>query len=50
MPGHQLRARARVLGLHPDPVDCRLARVTELTGLDPGTPRDAALAGSCQAN
>ncbi|WP_405842151.1 helix-turn-helix domain-containing protein [Streptomyces sp. NBC_01518] len=50
MPGHQLRARARVLGLRPNSVDYRLARVTELTGLDPGAPRDAAMAGSCQAN
>ncbi|WP_405973033.1 helix-turn-helix domain-containing protein [Streptomyces sp. NBC_00988] len=38
------RATARVLGLHPNSVDYRLARITELTGLDLGTPRDAALA------
>ncbi|MFD4559313.1 PucR family transcriptional regulator [Streptomyces sp. NPDC058469] len=38
------RATARVLGLHPNSVDYRLARVTELTGLDLGTPKDAALA------
>lgn len=50
------RATARALGLHPNSVDYRLARITELTGLDLGTPRDAALAlaalllGSRQAN
>jgi hypothetical protein len=50
------RATARVLGLHPNSVDYRLARITELTGLDLGTPRDTALAlaalllGSRQAN
>lgn len=38
------RATARVLGLHPNSVDYRLARITELTGLDLGAPRDAALA------
>ncbi|MEV5530935.1 PucR family transcriptional regulator [Streptomyces prunicolor] len=50
------RATARVLGLHPNSVDYRLARITGLTGLDLGAPRDAALAlaalllGSGQAN
>ncbi|WP_405953215.1 helix-turn-helix domain-containing protein [Streptomyces prunicolor] len=50
------RATARVLGLHPNSVDYRLARITELTGLDLGAPRDAALVlaalllGSGQAN
>lgn len=38
------RATARLLGLHPNSVDNRLARVAELTGLDLGAPRDAALA------
>ncbi|NNN38338.1 helix-turn-helix domain-containing protein, partial [Streptomyces sp. S3(2020)] len=38
------RATARLLGLHPNSVDNRLARITELTGLDLGAPRDAALA------
>ncbi|MFG2370087.1 helix-turn-helix domain-containing protein [Streptomyces sp. NPDC048504] len=40
------RATARALGLHPNSVDYRLARITELTGLDLGTPRDAALASA----
>jgi hypothetical protein len=38
------RATARLLGLHPNSVDNRLARIAELTGLDLGAPRDAALA------
>ncbi|MES5819352.1 helix-turn-helix domain-containing protein [Streptomyces sp. RG80] len=38
------RATARLLGLHPNSVDNRLARAAELTGLDLGAPRDAALA------
>ncbi|WP_405646236.1 PucR family transcriptional regulator [Streptomyces sp. NBC_00019] len=38
------RATARLLNLHPNSVDNRLARIAELTGLDPGAPRDAALA------
>lgn len=38
------RATARLLGLHPNSVDNRLARIGELTGLDLGAPRDAALA------
>ena len=37
------RRTARHLGLHPNTVDNRLARVTELTGLDPATPRGVAL-------
>lgn len=37
------RRTARRLGLHPNTVDNRLARVTELTGLDPATPRGVAL-------
>ncbi|MEU6373642.1 helix-turn-helix domain-containing protein [Streptomyces sp. NPDC046909] len=38
------RATARRLNLHPNSVDNRLARIAELTGLDLGSPRDAALA------
>ncbi|MFH8610035.1 PucR family transcriptional regulator [Streptomyces sp. NPDC018029] len=38
------RATARVLSLHPNSVDNRLTRIQELTGLDLGSPRDAALA------
>lgn len=37
------RRTARRLSLHPNTVDNRLARVTELTGLDPATPRGVAL-------
>lgn len=37
------RRTASRLGLHPNTVDNRLARVTELTGLDPATPRGVAL-------
>lgn len=37
------RRTARRLGLHPNTVDNRLSRVTELTGLDPATPRGVAL-------
>jgi hypothetical protein len=37
------RRTAHRLGLHPNTVDNRLARVTELTGLDPATPRGVAL-------
>ncbi len=37
------RRTARRLGLHPNTVDNRLGRVTELTGLDPATPRGVAL-------
>jgi hypothetical protein len=37
------RRTARRLGLHPNTVDNRLSRVTELTGLDPSTPRGVAL-------
>lgn len=33
------RRAAHRLSLHPNTVDNRLARTTELTGLDPGTPR-----------
>jgi hypothetical protein len=38
------RATARVLNLHPNSVDNRLARIQELTGLDLADPRDVALA------
>ncbi|MBS2963307.1 helix-turn-helix domain-containing protein [Actinocrinis puniceicyclus] len=37
------RRTAARLGLHPNTVDNRMARVTELTGLDPATPRGVAL-------
>ena len=37
------RRTASRLNLHPNTVDNRLARVTELTGLDPATPRGVAL-------
>lgn len=37
------RRTAKRLGLHPNTVDNRLARVTELTGLNPATPRGVAL-------
>ncbi|WP_326768222.1 helix-turn-helix domain-containing protein [Streptomyces sp. NBC_01591] len=38
------RLTAALLGLHPNTVDNRLAKLTELTGLDPSSPRGAALA------
>ncbi|MFJ4989203.1 PucR family transcriptional regulator [Streptomyces sp. NPDC088732] len=38
------RSTARQLGLHPNTVDNRLARITELTGLDLATPHGTALA------
>ncbi|WP_269859074.1 PucR family transcriptional regulator [Streptomyces sp. RPT161] len=38
------RGTARQLGLHPNTVDNRLARITELTGLDLSAPRGTALA------
>ncbi|MFI6649136.1 PucR family transcriptional regulator [Streptomyces sp. NPDC050529] len=38
------RLTAALLGLHPNTVDNRLARLAELTGLDPGSPRGTALA------
>ncbi|MCX4722381.1 PucR family transcriptional regulator [Streptomyces sp. NPDC090052] len=38
------RVTARLLNLHPNSVDNRLTRIMELTGLDLGAPRDAALA------
>ncbi|MFJ9407529.1 helix-turn-helix domain-containing protein [Streptomyces sp. NPDC101393] len=38
------RSSARHLGLHPNTVDNRLARITELTGLDLAAPRGSALA------
>ncbi|MCX5340392.1 PucR family transcriptional regulator [Streptomyces atratus] len=38
------RLTAALLGLHPNTVDNRLAKLTELTGLDPASPRGAALA------
>jgi hypothetical protein len=41
--GYDRRRTARRLGLHPNTVDNRLARVTELTGLDPASPRSVAL-------
>ncbi|HZU56911.1 MAG TPA: helix-turn-helix domain-containing protein [Actinocrinis sp.] len=41
--GYDRRRTAGRLGLHPNTVDNRLARVTELTGLNPATPRGVAL-------
>ncbi|MFE9366261.1 helix-turn-helix domain-containing protein [Streptomyces sp. NPDC006978] len=41
---HDRRSTARNLGLHPNTVDNRLARITELTGLDISSPRGNALA------
>lgn len=38
------RGTARRLGLHPNTVDNRLARIAELTGLDLASPRGTALA------
>jgi hypothetical protein len=38
------RSTARQLGLHPNTVDNRLARITELTGLDLAAPHGTALA------
>ncbi|MFF7331752.1 helix-turn-helix domain-containing protein [Streptomyces sp. NPDC008150] len=38
------RSTARRLGLHPNTVDNRLARIAELTGLDIASPRGSALA------
>ncbi|WP_406455530.1 helix-turn-helix domain-containing protein [Streptomyces sp. NBC_00876] len=38
------RLTAALLGLHPNTVDNRLARLAELTGLDLGSPRGTALA------
>ncbi|MBR7678021.1 helix-turn-helix domain-containing protein, partial [Streptomyces daliensis] len=38
------RDTARLLGVHPNTVDNRLARITELTGLDLSAPRGTALA------
>ncbi|MFE9860487.1 helix-turn-helix domain-containing protein [Streptomyces sp. NPDC005780] len=38
------RLTAVLLGLHPNTVDNRLARLAELTGLDLGSPRGTALA------
>ncbi|KOX25695.1 MULTISPECIES: PucR family transcriptional regulator [unclassified Streptomyces] len=38
------RGTAHRLGLHPNTVDNRLARITELTGLDVASPRGSALA------
>jgi hypothetical protein len=40
---HDRRRTARRLGLHPNTVDNRLARVAELTGIDPSTPRGVTL-------
>ncbi|MFJ9890154.1 PucR family transcriptional regulator [Streptomyces sp. NPDC091287] len=42
--GHDRRATAHHLGLHPNTVDNRLARITHLTGLDIASPRGNALA------
>lgn len=42
--GHDRRSTARHLGLHPNTVDNRLARITELTGLDIASARGNALA------
>ncbi|WP_393053910.1 helix-turn-helix domain-containing protein [Streptomyces sp. LN549] len=41
---HDRRSTARHLGLHPNTVDNRLARITELTGLDIASARGSALA------
>lgn len=41
---HERRGTAHRLGLHPNTVDNRLARITELTGLDIASPRGNALA------
>ncbi|WP_405660427.1 helix-turn-helix domain-containing protein [Streptomyces sp. NBC_01166] len=41
---HDRRGTARHLGLHPNTVDNRLARIAELTGLDIASPRGNALA------
>ncbi|MGA5067803.1 PucR family transcriptional regulator [Streptomyces exfoliatus] len=41
---HDRRSTAHHLGLHPNTVDNRLARITELTGLDIASPRGNALA------
>ncbi|MEU9096021.1 helix-turn-helix domain-containing protein [Streptomyces sp. NPDC087901] len=41
---HDRRSTARRLGLHPNTVDNRLARITELTGLDISSPHGNALA------
>ncbi|MFD5208632.1 PucR family transcriptional regulator [Streptomyces anulatus] len=41
---HDRRATAHRLGLHPNTVDNRLARITELTGLEIASPRGNALA------
>ncbi|MEG3627616.1 PucR family transcriptional regulator [Streptomyces poriticola] len=38
------RGSARLLGIHPNTLDNRLAKITELTGLDIATPRGASLA------
>ncbi|MCH0556914.1 CdaR family transcriptional regulator [Streptomyces sp. MUM 16J] len=38
------RSTAHLLGLHPNTVDNRIARVTQLTGLDLAVPRSAAVA------
>lgn len=40
---HDRRRTARRLALHPNTVDNRLARVAELTGLDPSSPRGVTL-------
>ncbi|MDJ1130922.1 PucR family transcriptional regulator [Streptomyces iconiensis] len=42
--GQVRRATARLLGVHPNTVDNRMARISAMTGLDTGTPRGAALA------
>ncbi|MGW1985017.1 PucR family transcriptional regulator [Streptomyces collinus] len=40
------RRTAHVLGVHPNTVDNRLSRVTELTGIDPRTARGVQLLGA----
>ncbi|MCP9953432.1 helix-turn-helix domain-containing protein [Actinomadura madurae] len=40
----QRRATATALGVHPNTVDNRIAKATELTGLDLTTPHGTALA------
>jgi hypothetical protein len=43
------RRTAQSLGVHPNTVDNRLARVTELTGVDPHTARGVQLFGAAPA-
>lgn len=46
--GLDRRATATALGVHPNTVDKRLARLTDLTGLDLSSPRGTALALAAQ--